>query len=591
METFSDEATGGLRASLERLRARLREQVDDVAVLRAVERRRPEIDRLLADLERQVARVQRAAVITLVGATGAGKSTLLNALAGRRVAKEGVNRPTTREPVVYAPEDADLSELVDGVGGSGPDAPGIAVVRYDAASGPWTAQVLVDAPDMNSVDERNRDTVTALAERSDVLVVVLHHQSVLEEASVSFLDAFAGRRHLLFVLNRSDELTPESREAILEQIRGMAAGRWRAPGAPVIATSAREAQSQPRAEGWAELCRALQELVRDGVITGVRRLNALGTVARLGALFDEVRREAGPDLAALPQDAAEGYDRLGERCAEEVGDRLGLRRADVCELLWAEAARRWDGPGGWAIRTGGLASLGLGASAVLATRNPLVAAGTAAGALAAEGVQRSMRDQRLGDAGTLLPAEGEFATWHAESLSQARVRAGRLARSPESLGMPDAEAGRAAAGAAVGEAWSRLVGRDLPAAAEHGLLRKLGWVLDLPVYALGAWVLWKVAEGFMEGRYAGFDFLVSATLLLAAYLFALRFVVRRGLALRARKLLAGVIDRARSALGETSAVERERVRAATTRLSQRLDELASLEPDWRAELSRSGPPA
>ncbi|MFM8410561.1 MAG: dynamin family protein, partial [Alphaproteobacteria bacterium] len=187
METFSDEATGGLRASLERLRARLREQVDDVAVLRAVERRRPEIDRLLADLDRQVARVQRAAVITLVGATGAGKSTLLNALAGRRVAKEGVNRPTTREPVVYAPEDADLSELVDGVGGSGPDAPGIAVVRYDAASGPWTAQVLVDAPDMNSVDERNRDTVTALAERSDVLVVVLHHQSVLEEASVSFL--------------------------------------------------------------------------------------------------------------------------------------------------------------------------------------------------------------------------------------------------------------------------------------------------------------------------------------------------------------------------------------------------------------------
>ena len=104
METFSDEATGGLRVALERLRARLAEQVGDVAVLRAVERRRPEIDRLLADLERQVERVQRAAVITLVGATGAGKSTLLNALAGLRVAKEGVNRPTTREPVVYAPE-------------------------------------------------------------------------------------------------------------------------------------------------------------------------------------------------------------------------------------------------------------------------------------------------------------------------------------------------------------------------------------------------------------------------------------------------------------------------------------------------------
>jgi energy-coupling factor transporter ATP-binding protein EcfA2 len=591
MEAFPDQASGDLRATLDRLRARLREQVDDVALLRPVERRRPEIDRLLADLERQVERVQRAAVITLVGATGAGKSTLLNALAGRRIAKEGVNRPTTREPVVYAPEDADLSELVDGVGGSGPDAPGVAVVRYDAASGPWTAQVLVDAPDMNSVDERNRETVTALAERSDVLVVVLHHQSVLEEASVSFLDAFAGRRHLLFVLNRADELTPESREAILEQVRGMASGRWRAPEAPVLAVSAREAQSQPRSEGWAELCQSLQDLVREGVITGVRRLNALGTAARLGAVFGEIRGEAGPDLEALPDDAALGFDRLGERCAEEVGERLGLRRADVCELLWAEAARRWDGPGGWAIRTGGLASLGLGASAVLATRNPLVAAGTAAGALAAEGVQRQLREQRLGDAGALLPAEGEFASWHADALSQARVRAGRLSRFPESLGLTDAEAGRAVAGAAVGEAWTRLVGRDLPAAAEHGLLRRLGWLLDLPVYALGAWVLWKVAEGFLAGRYAGFDFLLSATLLLAAYLFALRFVVRRGLALRARRLLAGVIERARSALGETAAAERERVREATARLSGRLDELARVESTWRAELGRGGPPA
>jgi len=586
VKAFSDDGTTRLRATLEGLRARLRENMGEVAVLRAVERRRPEIDRLLLDLDRQVERVHRAAVITLVGSTGAGKSTLLNALAGRRIAQEGMDRPTTREPVVYAPEDADLGELVEGVGGTGPDAPGVAVARYDASSGPWTAQVLVDAPDMNSIDERNRATVTALAERSDVLVVVLHHQSVLEEASVSFLDAFAGRRHMIFVLNRSDELTPESRDAILEQIRGMAAGRWRAPDAPVLAISARTAQSQPRSEGWAEFCQALQHLVHDGVISGVRRLNALGTATRLGTVFDEVRREAAPDLEALPQDASDGFDRLGERCAEEVGERLALRRADVCELLWAEASRRWDGPGGWAIRTGGLASLGLGASAVLATRNPLAAAGTAAGALAAEQVQRSWREQRLGDAGTLLPTPGEFASWHADSLSQARVRAGRLARSPEALGMPDAEQGRTAAGGAVAEAWSRLVGRDLPAAAEHGLLRRFGWLLDLPVYALGAWVLWKVAEGFLEQRYAGFDFLLSAALLLAAYLFALRFVVRRGLARRARGLLAGVIENARGALGHAAVEARERVHQATGRIASALDELAGLEDAWRAELAR-----
>ena len=105
-----------LRIQLDRLRSRLHEDLVVVAGLRAVAQRRGELDRLLADLDRQIARVQRAAVITLVGATGAGKSTLLNALAGRRIAQEGIDRPTTRRPVIYAPHDADVSELVDARG-------------------------------------------------------------------------------------------------------------------------------------------------------------------------------------------------------------------------------------------------------------------------------------------------------------------------------------------------------------------------------------------------------------------------------------------------------------------------------------------
>ena len=140
-------------------------------------------------------RVQQAAVITLVGATGAGKSTMLNALAGRPIAEEGVDRPTTRRPVIYAPRDADLRDLLEGVGEVDREPDGVAVVRYDAApEGPWTAQILIDAPDLNSVAAEHRAVVTALAERSDVLLVVLHRQAVVEEASVSFIDAFARRR-------------------------------------------------------------------------------------------------------------------------------------------------------------------------------------------------------------------------------------------------------------------------------------------------------------------------------------------------------------------------------------------------------------
>ena len=576
-----------LRVTLESLRRRLHAQVEVVAPLRAVADRRPELDGLLADLDRQIARVQRAAVITLVGATGAGKSTLLNALAGRRIAQEGVDRPTTRQPVIYAPLDADVSELTGEAvahpeGRESEGAP--VVVRYDAASGPWTAQVLIDAPDMNSIDEQHRATVTALAERSDVLVVVLHRQSVLEEASVSFVDAFAGRRHLLFALNRSDELTPESRDAVLAQIRQLAAERWRAPQAPVIAISARAAQAQPNAEGWAPFTHALQELARDHTIGGVRRLNALGTAARLGTLFAAVQADAADDLTALPIDAAAGLDNLGERCAADVADRLALRRADLYALLWGEAARRWDGPGGWALRSGGLTGLGLGAGAAIAARNPLLAIGTAAGALAADQVQRALREQRVGDAAALLPGETEFATWFSDALSPARVRVARLTGVPDALGLPGPDAARAAAGSAVEDAWARLVHRELPAAAEHSLLRYVHWLLDLPVYALAIWVLYLVARGFIEGTYVGFDFLMNAALILAAYLFAVRFVVRRGLAWRARRLLADVILRTRRSLGTQADAARTAVQHASEAQTGTLRELATLEANWRAAL-------
>jgi len=576
-----------LRARLDQLRARLHEDLAVAAGLRGVAGRRAELDRLLADLDRQIARVQRAAVITLVGATGAGKSTLLNALAGRRIAQEGVDRPTTRRPVVYAPHDADVAELVDAEVDrpEGRDSEGgPLVVRYDAANGPWTAQVLIDAPDMNSIDEQHRAVVTALAERSDVLVVVLHHQSVLEEVSVSFVDAFAGRRQLLFVLNRIDELTPAARDALLVQVRQLAVTRWHAPLAPLLSLSARAAQSQPHAEGWVAFCQALHDLVRENAITGVRRLNALGTAAALGTLFTAVRAETAEDFGALPGDAASGLDRLGARCAAEVGERLSLRRADVSALLWSEAAKRWDGPGGWALRTGGVTSLGLGAGAAIGARNPLLAVGAAAGALAADHVQRTLRDHRLADSTALVPDSNDFAAWYAEALSPARVRAARLAGDPAALGLPGPESARAAAAGAVETAWARLVDRDLPAAAERSWLRFFHLLFDLPVYALAAWVVYEVGWGFWTGAYVGVDFLLNAALLLAAYLFAVRFCIRRALALRARRLLADVILRARQALGAQADATREAVRHDTARHVAVLDRLADLEAAWRAEL-------
>ncbi len=576
-----------IRNQLRALQRELQRDVDSVRELRAVAERGDELDNLLADLDRQLERSERAAVITLVGATGAGKSTLLNALAGSNIATEGVDRPTTRHPVVYAPRDADVTEITgaqverpDGHESEG----SVRVVRYGADSGPWTAQILVDAPDMNSIDQQHRATVTALAERSDVLVVVLHRQAILEESAVSFLDEFAGRRQLLFVLNRVDEVTPASRDGLLRQVRELAKNRWQAPDAPVLAISARDAQVQPNAEGWAEFCGALRDLVRESAIGGVRRLNAIGTAARISELFTNVSKSIRADLDTLPDEAVEGLNTLVDRCADEVSTRLELRSADLRELLWAEAAKRWDGPGGWALRTGGLGSLGLGSAAALATRNPLLAAGAAAGALAADQVQKAVRDHRVSDITGLMPAESEFDAWYKEGLAGARVRAARLTGSADGLGLPSADAARADANVAVEESWKTLLERDLPDAAERSVLRFFRFVLDVPVYGLAGWVLYNVGTGFFAGDYVGFDFLVNASLILVAYLFAVRFVVRRGLGLRARGLLQEVIARTRQALGARVESAREALVQARAERLTALDRLGRVDDRWRSDL-------
>ena len=294
----------------------------------------------------------------------------------------------------------------------------------------------------------------------------------------------------------------------------------------MISLSARAAQTQPRAEGWAEFCHALHALVRESAITGVRRLNALGTAARLEDIFAAVAAAIGDDLSRLPGEVAAGEEKLAER-PERMSGRLSLRRADLNALLWAEAAKRWDGPGGWALRAGGLGSLGLGAGAILLRRSPCLPP-----------APRRARSPRIRysaprASGALPIRPGSFPA----RASSRRVRRGALAgasagsASDRRSGDPRHTArrrGPVAAGGRGGRGMAGLLDRDLPAAAERSVLRFFRLLLDLPVYGLAGWVVYRVAGGFFTGRYAGIDFLVNALLLLAAYLFPVRFVVRRG---------------------------------------------------------------
>ena len=85
--------------------------LDEALALPTLRPARARLERLAADYRRSQPEEAAAIAVALVGATGAGKSTLLNALAGQRLAIEGEVRPTSREPVIYAPADAELGPL------------------------------------------------------------------------------------------------------------------------------------------------------------------------------------------------------------------------------------------------------------------------------------------------------------------------------------------------------------------------------------------------------------------------------------------------------------------------------------------------
>jgi len=115
-------------------------------------------------------------LVVVGGSTGAGKSTLVNTLVGTRVTAPGLLRPTTRSPVlVHHPDDARwfgadrlLPELAR-VHRATDDQFAIQLVPSDAVP---RGLAILDAPDVDSVDERNRELAAQLLAAADLWLFV-----------------------------------------------------------------------------------------------------------------------------------------------------------------------------------------------------------------------------------------------------------------------------------------------------------------------------------------------------------------------------------------------------------------------------------
>ena len=188
--------------------------------------------------------------VALAGGTGSGKSSLFNALTGTELATVGVRRPTTAEPQAVVigdgPERADT--LLDWLKID---------QRHHAADEHLAGAVVVDLPDIDSVEQGHWLTAERLIDRTDLLVWVLdplkYAHAVTHERYFSRL---ARHAEVLFVaLNHADRLAPEELDTCLEHLRSLLAAQGLA-GARLFATSALDGQ------GVGELTEAIRAEVR-----------------------------------------------------------------------------------------------------------------------------------------------------------------------------------------------------------------------------------------------------------------------------------------------------------------------------------------
>ena len=131
------------------------------------------------------------------GSTGAGKSTLVNSLVGRKVTQPGLLRPTTRSPVlVHHPDDASwfgadrLLPDLERVDHATTDPEALQLVPADSVP---QGMAILDAPDVDSVVEENRELAAQLLAAADLWLFVTSAARYADQVPWEFLRQAAER--------------------------------------------------------------------------------------------------------------------------------------------------------------------------------------------------------------------------------------------------------------------------------------------------------------------------------------------------------------------------------------------------------------
>lgn len=218
----------------------------------------------------------RPLVVAFFGGTGVGKSSLLNRLAGRALARTGVERPTSHEATLYLHTTVTLASLPSGM-----PADRVRIARHDDAA--LRDIAWIDTPDIDSTAAENRELALACAAYVDLLVYVVSPERYRDDVGWREVRRRAQHCGWAFAINRWDEGDAAQRGDFAGMLHD--AGFERPLLFCTICAAPAQAQAPPSADEFPQLREHLAAVQRDH---GVQELERLGHAARLRVIAERL---------------------------------------------------------------------------------------------------------------------------------------------------------------------------------------------------------------------------------------------------------------------------------------------------------------